>query len=144
MSDPKSTCQVRQVETNGTGNLLVPITVYDEQTSAIIDTAAQATIMSSKLAQKLVKSLKYGPRFSLKGPNMGAEIPAQLCKLVEIGIGRHTFHWDVFVADIRDDFILGLDFLTNFGLDISLLSNSLIIGSENIPIKRGIQTDGCR
>jgi transposase InsO family protein len=135
---------IRHLDMNSSGNLLIPTSVNGVETFAVIDTAAQASLISLSLAKKMKPPLKYEAKFTLKGPNIGSDIPAKFCKNLEIAIGEHVYIWDVFVADIHDDFILGLDFMANFGLDICLTERYLTIGTEKIPARLDFPADACR
>ena len=112
----------------------MPITINGYSTMAIVDTAAQATIMSDRLASKLSTPLRYESKYLLKGPDEGSSFSARFCDFVEIGLGQHTYNWRLFVAPIQDDFILGLDFLIHFGIDVKLSEKCLTLGRETIPV----------
>ena len=114
---------------------MVPVIINGVNTNAIIDTAAQVTIVSTAVASRMQPKLKSVARFTLKGPNIGSDISAQYCENLHIHMGNNTYFSDCFVADIRDDFILGLDFMTKYDLDISLTKRSITIGSESIPME---------
>ena len=115
------------------GSILLPIKVNGYRTHAVVDTGAQATILSERVASRLERPLRYQGKVQLKGPDEGSYIPARMSENAELFIGDHLYHWHVYVAPIRDDIILGLDFVAHFGMDIKLSDRCLQIGQEEIP-----------
>ena len=49
------------------------------------------------------------------------------------------YHWDLYVASISDDFLLGLDFMIAYKLDPLISRNVLMVGGNEVPaiLKRG-------
>ena len=138
---PPTVGAIRHLSFSPAGNIMVPIEVNGCPTMAVIDTAAQATVMSQRLAAKISPGLKYEARVNLKGPDEGATIPAKFCNRVEIQLGQHSYNWHLFVAPIRDDFILGLDFMVNYGMDVRVTDKCATIGQEEIPVSIDAPTD---
>ena len=104
--------QVRQFNwsSNQALTMMVPVLIGHRQVIAVVDTAAQVTIMSRVLSEEL-----------------GCEAPVEKVQLrnahqdswMDIGIHEHfgfqlggkKYYWDVVEADIGDSFIIGIDFL---------------------------------
>ena len=78
------------------------------------------TVMSERLAAKLQPALRIEDRVMLSGPDKDSEIPALFCKHVAIELGDREYGWHLFIANIKDDLILGLDFVINFEIDLKL------------------------
>ena len=59
---------------------------------------------------------------------------------LQLGIGSLTVPQELWVADIHDECILGLDFLQTHNCQVNLKDGSLIIGEEEIPLKKSQAT----
>ncbi|KAJ3441890.1 aspartyl protease ddi-related [Anaeramoeba flamelloides] len=100
---------------------------------AFVDTGAQTTIMTSKIAQKagLMRLLDQ----SYSGVAFGVGQTQILGKiyLVKLQIGSLELYGSVTVLDHSGiDFILGLDFLKRYNAILDLCSNCLRVGNQNI------------
>ena len=125
----------REVSFSAAGHLLVPVLINNVPIQAVIDTAAQVTVVNKKYAKKIIPCLKGGKKIILRGINSEHPVVATLCPDVDITLGKVTYKCDVVVAPISDPCILGLDFITKYQLDIRLSDNMLSVGDENIPIE---------
>ncbi|GBO06588.1 Retrovirus-related Pol polyprotein from transposon 297, partial [Araneus ventricosus] len=100
----------------------------------LVDTGANVTLLRTDLAQKLNEQLIYmAPNISLKtatGEKM--EIRGKLDASIECG--SRKFHHRIYVADITDPCILGLDFLQKFNFTVDLEKNEIRTGGEEIPL----------
>ncbi|GBL97948.1 hypothetical protein AVEN_104985-1 [Araneus ventricosus] len=100
----------------------------------LVDTGANVTLLRTDLAQKLKEQLIYtAPNISLKtatGEKM--EIRGKLDASIECG--SRKFHHRIYVADITDPCILGLDFLQKFNFTVDLEKNEIRTGGEEIPL----------
>jgi hypothetical protein len=54
---------------------------------------------------------------------------------VELTTGRHTLRSWVFVADITDDFILGLDILRAYDASVDIGRRVLRLGRDEVPVR---------
>ena len=124
----------REASFSASGNLFVPVLINNVPLEAVVDTAAQVTVINKNLAKKIIPCLKSNKKVALRGINVDHPIIARYCEGVDITLGKHTYKWNVFVAPIKDACILGLDFITKHHLDIKLSNNILEIGDECIPM----------
>ena len=93
-------------------SLLVPITVNQLQLKCVIDTGAEATVMSQDTFQKLhLTDSPSGEPAYLLNAESGKEMGTVSKYSVAIKLGSKSRVWDVYVAPIRDPFLLGLDFI---------------------------------
>ncbi|GBM54204.1 hypothetical protein AVEN_11269-1 [Araneus ventricosus] len=99
----------------------------------LVDTGANVTLLRTDLAQKLKEQLIYtAPNISLKtATGEKTEIRGKLDASIECG--SRKFHHRIYVADITDPCILGLDFLQKFNFTIDLEKNEMRTGEE-IPL----------
>ncbi|GFS67231.1 retrovirus-related Pol polyprotein from transposon 412 [Trichonephila clavipes] len=77
----------------------------------IIDTGANVSIIRNDLAQKLKEKLLWTPPRVVLQTVTGEKIDIHGKLKVKIRFGDTTYQHAVYVADIADPFILGLDFL---------------------------------
>ncbi|GBL63530.1 Transposon Ty3-I Gag-Pol polyprotein [Araneus ventricosus] len=100
----------------------------------LVDTGANVTLLRTDLAQKLKEQLIYtAPNISLKtATGEKTEIRGKLDASLECG--SRKFHHRIYVADITDPCILGLDFLQKFNFTVDLEKNEIRTGGEEIPL----------
>ena len=133
-SSPVSECQPLSGE-NGDGveetimigqldsgsSFRIPITVQSTPVLAIVDTAAEVTIIS----EDLFKGMKSEPpvlrrvRLNTAGKNL--EMHGRVIGPIQLELGNMVFEEDVYVAPIRDDMLLGLDFMRKHGATLAYL-----------------------
>jgi predicted aspartyl protease len=98
-----------------------------------IDTGPSATVARPDIVAGL-------PERELSRPYMlqtasGETIPVVKEARVELTIGRHTLRSWVFVADIADDFILGLDLLRAFNASVDIGRRVLQLSRDEVPVR---------
>ncbi|GBN47877.1 hypothetical protein AVEN_60774-1 [Araneus ventricosus] len=100
----------------------------------LVDTGANITFIRTDLAQKLNEKFIYtAPNISLKtATGEKAEIHGKLDAAIECGFRK--FQHRIYVADITDPCILGLDFLQKFNFTVDLEKNEIQTGGEEIPL----------
>ena len=113
---------------------MLPISVNGVSVDAVIDTAAQITVLSTDFVHTHLPSLQFSGVYDLNGTKTGAPVTATLSEELIIGIGDQSFRWRAWKADITDHCILGLDFIAKFQLDIKLSENTLTVGDCVIPV----------
>ena len=96
----------------------------------VCDTGATVSCISRSMFERLNKNNKYslGERCVLNNAGKGSTMEAFLCKDLPLKLGESKatlYHWDTYVTDIEDQFILGLDFLEKNCSTIDLSSMSL-------------------
>ena len=110
----------------------------------VVDGGAQVSIIN----QGLFEGLNHmGPRepVRLKGIAPNKNFEGYLVRDVLLSLGGRSYHWDLYVAPIDDPFLLGLDFMKHYNVDILLSHNVLVVNGEyEIPItfKWGISPAG--
>ena len=101
----------------------------------LVDTGASVTILKKDFFEKLMPS----SRDSLKSVNLNlvtatGEISSFMGKLnVDVSLGNYLFNHDILVADIQNDGILGVDFLSSNKIDVLLSNSCLSIRKNKIP-----------
>ncbi|GBN62843.1 Retrovirus-related Pol polyprotein from transposon 17.6 [Araneus ventricosus] len=100
----------------------------------LVDTGANVTLVRTDLAQKLKENFIYtAPNISLKtATGEKAAIRGKLDAAIECGCRK--FQHKIYVADITDPCILGLDFLQKFNFTVDLEKNEIRTAGEEIPL----------
>ncbi|GFT21110.1 transposon Ty3-I Gag-Pol polyprotein [Nephila pilipes] len=100
----------------------------------LVDAGANVTLFRTDIAQKLNQQFIYtAPNIFLKtATGEKANIHGKLDASIECGSRR--FQLKVYVADITDPCILGLDFLREFNFTVDLERNEIRTGGEEIPL----------
>ncbi|GBN37554.1 Retrovirus-related Pol polyprotein from transposon 297 [Araneus ventricosus] len=100
----------------------------------LVDTGANVTLVRTDLAQKLKGNFIYtAPNISLKtATGEKAEIHGKLDAAIECG--SRKFQHKIYVADITDPCILGLDFLQKFNFMVDMEKNEIRTGGEESPL----------
>ena len=108
----------------------------------VIDTGADVTIVSYRIYEELhhTKEVKHfaGPDGSLKGLD-GQRIEVLGTTTLQMSIGETTVRQHVWVARIKEDCILGADFLRKQDCVIDYPQNIYCIGNSNVPMQ--VDTD---
>jgi predicted aspartyl protease len=98
-----------------------------------IDTGASATVARPDIVAGL-------PERELSRPYVlqtasGETMPVVKEARVELTIGRRTLRSWVFVADITDDFILGLDIVRAYDASVDIERRVLQLGRDEVPVR---------
>ena len=88
-------------------NLIFPIQVNRIDIWAIVDSAAQVTIISQKLRDQITDSLETIGKVNLRGigSHVKGLIPAQKTKGIDIKFGKNA--WEAYVAEMTDPQLIG-------------------------------------
>ncbi|GFX80707.1 retrovirus-related Pol polyprotein from transposon 412 [Trichonephila clavipes] len=100
----------------------------------IIDTGANVSIIRNDLAQKLKEKLIWTPPRVVLQTVTGEKIDIHGKLKVKIRFGDTTYQHAVYVADIADPFILGLDFLKEHGFTLDFNKKELRSIHEEVTI----------
>ncbi|GFX35220.1 hypothetical protein TNCV_100271 [Trichonephila clavipes] len=100
----------------------------------IIDTGANVSIIRNDLAQKLKEKLIWTPPRVVLQTVTGEKIDIHGKLKIKIKFGDTTYQHAVYVADIADPFILGLDFLKEHGFTLDFNKNELRSIHEEVTI----------
>ncbi|GFX65296.1 hypothetical protein TNCV_4821861 [Trichonephila clavipes] len=128
--------QVCQISTKSTGEngIFIMGHVNELPCNMIIDTGANVSIIRNDLAQKLKEKLLWTPPRVVLQTVTGEKIDIHGKLKVKIKFGDTTYQHAVYVADIADPFILGLDFLKEHGFTLDFNKNELRSIHEEVTI----------
>ena len=127
-------------------NLVVSVEVNGVKTRAVVDSAAQVTIISEDLKNKITDVLEVTEQILLRGiGNNKNAIPAQKVKGIKIKLGSSTYPWDVYITKMTDPVLLGLDFLVSKKCKVDFVRNEIVLPNEVIvaSLKSGNSEEFC-
>lgn len=101
---------------------------------AVVDTAAQVSVISENLYKRLHPNPKIKGHVLLKGIS-GTNIDSKIFQNVPLLLGNFKTMWNFAIANIDESVILVLDFLEHNKVDISLHNFSLSIAQNIISAK---------
>ncbi|GBN52972.1 hypothetical protein AVEN_47392-1 [Araneus ventricosus] len=118
----------------GRNGLYLKESICDIPCLFLVDTGTNITLLRADLAHKVKERLIYtAPNLTLKtATGEKAKIQGKLDASIECG--SRKFQHRVYVADITDSCILGLDFLQKFKFTVDLEKNEIRTGSEKISL----------
>ncbi|XP_055932048.1 uncharacterized protein LOC129962327 [Argiope bruennichi] len=126
--------EVLQISSSSENGLFIEANVNGFPCRMVVDTGANVTILRQDLAQQLgVKILRTPPCVTLQTVK-GDKIPIIGKMHITIKFGNVLYGHTVFVAEITDIFILGLDFLTKHNFVIDFENNVLRSNSEDVAL----------
>ena len=106
--------------------MIVPIEIRGKPASVVIDTGAQVTIVNSQFFDSLNCSLPSEPVI-LKGIDQEKSVEGYVVRKVPLTLGGRAYKWDLYVALIEDELLLGLDFMVYHKVDPLISCNVLLI-----------------
>ena len=111
-------------------NMMVPVHIGQQKIAAIVDTAAQVTLISTSLREQVLatEGLDYEV-VQLRNAQKDSKMPGKLWKHVGFQLGGRKYFMDFVEANIGDNFILGLDFLKGHKCKIDLEEDILEMGT---------------
>ena len=117
--------------------LRVPVTLQDFKLQAVVDTAAEVTIISDSIFRELQPKPPYLKKVILHTAGRDLRMDGFVVGPVALKLGKNTFLEAVYVAPIQDDMLLGLDFLLRHCVDIKLDDRCLDFrgNGEKVPIE---------
>ncbi|VDI75819.1 Hypothetical predicted protein, partial [Mytilus galloprovincialis] len=115
----------------------VPVKVQGQSLFAVVDTAAEVTLIS----EEVYKSLKVVPpvlkEVIMHTAGRGMQMNGFIVGPTEIQLGARVMEANIYVAPISDDMLLGFDLLREEGVALDMLEGHLKIGDEVIPMTSG-------
>ena len=108
-------------------SMIVSLEVKGKLMSAVTDTGAHVTSVSFQFYDTLNMSLPLDPVL-LKGIDPEKSVEGYLVQGVPLILGGKTYKWDLYVAPIEDQLLLGLDFMVQ--VDPLISQNVLAVDGQ--------------
>ena len=144
-SDPNVSEKIRAMFSKTTGyTMYAPVKLGDYSKSAVIDTAAQASVMSETLYNSLELQSNSITPTTIRTVENGSSIECFKVSGVVIRLNGVEYCHDFVVGNFTDDIILGLDFLLRFNCVIDIYKGTLKIDNDVVDcwIKKNGSKDG--
>ena len=109
----------------------IPVTVQGVALKAVVDTAAMVTIVSDKVYREWTVKAPHFKAVSLKTAERDLKMDGHIVGPVSLEVGSSAFSVMVHIAPIYEDMLLGLNFLLEHAVDISLRELYLLIRQDN-------------
>ena len=119
----------KQLETT----LTIPVKVNGKYTKAVVDTGSEITVISHSFAKHLRIKPRRALEVKLKGAGIEHDMKAYRLDAVRVTIGEGEYSWTVYEAPIKEDCIIGLDFLKYQKAKINLENNTVSISDSVVP-----------
>ncbi|VDI11718.1 Hypothetical predicted protein [Mytilus galloprovincialis] len=113
--------------------LFIEMKVLGKTFKAVIDSAAQISVLSTSILPLLQSTIKLKEHLVLRGAGKNSKIDARYTEEIPIEIGKLKSKWRFVTANINDNIILGIDFLEKFGAVIDMANYTVHINNEAIP-----------
>ena len=110
------------------------VTVLGKNISGVIDSAAQVTVIAYECWLTITGSPPIGKEVNLTQADGNSNMIATLVPDVEIQVGTYQIVMPIFVTNLSDNLLLGLDFLSSAGTVLHLLKNTTTTGAVQTPI----------
>ena len=117
-----------------TSMLTVPVRLADLDIKAVIDTAAEVSIISDRVYSALKPQPPPLENIVLQTADRNQKMKASVVGPISISLGSVLFEEKLHVAPIGDEMLLGLDLISKYGMDISVRESKLVIGLHEIPL----------
>ena len=116
-------------------SMIVPIEVKGKPASAVVDSGAQVTIINSQFFD-LLSCGSPTEQVVLKGIAQDKNVEGYVVRQVPLTLGGRSYKWDLYIAPIEDEVLLGLDFMVYHKVDPLISHNILLIdGQHEVPAK---------
>lgn len=112
----------------------INVLIEDIAVTAVLDTGAQATVISNTCWNKLRCNNKHGNHVSLNQADGSTTMQAVVYHDIKMTLGTFQCKVTLHVADIADELLLGLDILWNVGAIVNLEDELLKVKTSQIPI----------
>ena len=127
-------------------SLVVPVKINGVDTTAVIDSAAQVTIINKQLLEELPDTPTVTGQVKLRGiGKQNATLPAFKITGINIKFGQKEYPWDIYVAEMADSLLLGLDFLVAKQCKVDFMNNTVDLPGETIvaALRQGFEGELC-
>jgi len=121
--------------------MTVPVTINGVAGNAVLDSAAQVTVISDKYYRHVTGDLPGSGTIQLYGVS-GAVMWASYVPDIPIKIGGTTYDIGCYIAGITDDILLGLDFLVRHKCSIDFDNCVAFLGDRMVTAQLVHNVDG--
>ncbi|GFN88278.1 DNA damage-inducible protein 1 [Plakobranchus ocellatus] len=102
---------------------------------AIVDTAAEITVISEEVYRRLIPKPRLSGKRRVQMAGKGQASWANLVGPVSVKVGPLSTQETIYVAQINDDMLLGVDYLDKYNAVIDFEDHTLQVQGEQIPLR---------
>ena len=121
--------------------LSVSIIVGDKVVRAVVDTAAEVTILSDRIYDSLRPKPPIIKQVTLNTAGRNMKMKGMIVGPVEMTLGDFVFQEIVYIAPIDDDMLLGVDLLRKHHATINIPNSSLSFQGKDVLMTSGIPSE---
>ncbi|CAC5414085.1 unnamed protein product [Mytilus coruscus] len=137
MSDQEQKFSIQEIfsydKNKKSKTLFIEMKVLGKTFKAVVDSAAQISVLSTSILPLLQSTIKLNKHLVLRGAGKDSKIDARYTEEIPIEIGKLKSKWRFVTANINDNIILGIDFLEKLGAVIDMANYTIRINNEAIP-----------
>ena len=134
MKEDTSTLSIRQLQSKS--SLRVLCHVAGKPVQAVVDTAADATIISEKLFTSLPHQPTVKREVTMLAAGENQTFKAKQVGPISLRIGKSTMDVDIFVAPILDNMLLGMDLLERLQAKVDIGRKTMVCTDELLPLSQ--------
>ena len=112
--------------------LSIQAQIEDILVKAVVDTAAEVTIISDRIYNNLHQKPPLIKKVTLNTAGREMKMTGMIVGPLDIKLGEHTLNEIVYVAPITDDMLLGVDLLRKHGASINIPTATLSLKGRDI------------
>ena len=113
----------------------LPVFIEEMEVEAVVDTAAQVTVVSDKVINRLQSPVPTIKQMIINTAKRGQKMLGLLFGPVQLKFGSQQFLEEIYVAPVVEEMLLGMDFLTKHGEEINIPKAYVKLGAEKISIR---------
>ena len=117
--------------------LRLSLKVGNKFLEAAVDTAAEVTIISDEVYKTLEPRPEVLKETTMHAAGRGMVMKTLVVGPVYVEIGSKSYATEVYVAPIKDEMLLGLNFMVEYGVVVNLRDCTFIIGGEELNLSSG-------
>ena len=115
----------------------VPVTVQGHPLHAVVDTAAEVTLISEETYKSLGDPPPVLREVIMNTAGRGLQMNGFIVGPTVIGLGPKQIQTEIYVAPIEDDMLLGFDVLRRQGVELNMGEGQLRMGADVVPMTLG-------
>jgi hypothetical protein len=129
IKDEVSVCQLRSASM-----FRVDVTLNSLKLNAVVDTAAEVTIISDSVYRQMSPKPTVVKTIKLHTAGRALDMIGFVIGPISMNLGPFQFNEYVYVAPIEDEMLLGVDFLSSNGVILDMKDSKLTLREHSIPM----------
>ena len=123
-------------------SLYINVVIGNIKLRAVVDTAAEVTIISDRVYQSMDPKPRRIKNITLKAAGRDMSMPGFIMDQSLLKIGTKNYYENIYVAPIEQDMLLGADFLNKHKAVLFMGVGKMVIDGLNIRMERVGEKEG--